>query len=155
METPDHPEYLPPEPDTPEADSQETETIVMREFTRNRVNLTVQIHTADDAPIPLSTVGTTRALSMNGLFVETDTPFPEGTCCDVALTLPDGATTLHVAAQVATVERLGMGLSFEQMDPDSYQHLRRLALYYAQDVEVVEAELRNHLGFKTRLRELG
>jgi hypothetical protein len=125
----------------------DTDHIREREFTRNRVHVQATVHAPDGHVIP----GHTEELSMNGLFVRCDEWLPEDSRCHVTLTLGDDEARIEVAARVANVTDSGMGLAFDEMDPESFAHLKRLVLYNAADPDRVEAEIENHLGFKERI----
>jgi len=126
----------------------ETDYTRQREFTRNPVHVRATVRGADGREIP----GHTEELSMNGLFVRCDEQLPEDSPCHVTLTLGDDEARIDVAARVANVTGSGMGLAFDEMDPESFAHLKRLVLYNAADLGRVEAEIENHLGFKERIR---
>lgn len=125
----------------------EDEFIRQREFTRNPVHVAATVQTAAGEEIP----GHTDQLSMNGLFVRCSELLALDTPCRVTLSLGDGETRIEVAARVANVTEEGMGLAFDEMEPESYAHLKRLVLYNAVDLDQVEAEIENHLGIKDRI----
>jgi hypothetical protein len=118
-----------------------------REFTRNPVHVRVTVRAEDGTEID----GHSEQLSLNGLFVRSEDGLPVGSRCHVTLTLGDGASRIEVAAEVAHAERGGMGIAFDEMEPDSFAHLKRLVLFNARDPDRVEAEIENHLGFKDRI----
>ena len=126
----------------------ESDFIRQREFTRNPVHVHAIVKAEDGHAI----AGRTEELSMNGLFVRCADRLPEGSRCHVTLTLGDGESRIEVAARVANVTDTGMGVAFDEMDPDSFAHLKRLVLYNAADHGRVGAEIENHLGFKERIR---
>lgn len=126
----------------------ETDHTRQREFTRNPVHVRVTVHAPDGREI----AGLTDELSMNGLFVRCDDRLPEDSRCHVTLSLGNGEVRIEVEARVASLGGSGMGLAFDEMDPESFAHLKRLVLYNAADPDRVEAEIENHLGFKERIR---
>jgi len=121
--------------------------IKVREFTRNEIHIHATVRSEYGPDIQ----GQTRVLSMNGVFVESECALPVDSHCHVTLTLGDGETHIDVEASVAHVYDDGLALAFEEMEPESFQHLRRLVLYNARDLNRVEEELENHVGFKTRI----
>ena len=123
------------------------EEIKMREFTRNVIRLEVQVSTDQQQEIP----GRSREVSMNGLYVMCCDTLEPGTECTVTITLNDGTTRITSTGNVINVHDSGMGIAFDEMDPESFQHLRKLVLLNAPDPDIVEAELGNHVGFKARI----
>ncbi len=124
------------------------EEIKMREFTRNIIRLEVVV-TADGRPdIP----GRSREISMNGLYVMCCDTLPPGTECTVTITLNDGTTRIESTGHVINIHDSGMGIGFDEMEPESFQHLRKLVLLNAPDPDIVETELGNHVGFKARIQ---
>jgi len=126
----------------------EDEKIRQREFTRNPVLVATTLRTDGGAFI----VGETDELSMNGLFIRCAERLPVDTPCHITLTLGDGQARIDVRARVASGNDVGMGIAFDEMEPDSFAHLKRLVLLHAQDLERVNAEIDNHVGFKARIR---
>jgi len=68
-----------------------------------------------------------RDLSIGGIFLETDTPYPVGTSFDLEIPLPEVADKINVTAVVVRVVPLedrqkgdtpGMGLHFSKIAPD-------------------------------------
>ncbi|MBI5136246.1 MAG: PilZ domain-containing protein [Nitrospirae bacterium] len=126
----------------------EHDEIKTREFTRNEVRMDVVVRASGHPHIQ----GRSRELSMNGLYVLTCEHLAADTPCHVTLVLSDGKTTIEANAHVACTEPAGMGIAFDEMEPESFQHLRKLVLFNAKDHDLVEHEIENHIGFKTRIR---
>lgn len=126
----------------------EEEKIRQREFTRNPVHVATTVRDARGRAIP----GETEELSLNGLFIRCAECLPLDSPCHVTLTLGDGLAHIEVDARVANVSARGMGIAFDEMEPESFAHLKRLVLYNARDLDQVEAEIENHVGFKARIR---
>ncbi len=122
--------------------------IPIREFTRSPVHMTVYLRTEDGTEIH----GTTREISMNGLFIECADKLPVDTPCHITLTLGDGEHLIEADAEVKGIISSGMGLAFTGIEAESWEHLKRLNLFNAEDPDQVEAELNRHLGFKTRIK---
>jgi hypothetical protein len=83
--------------------------------------------------VEIETTGSTRDLSMKGVYVSTDRQVPLGTECQVTVLLSGGIETLTLSmkARVARVEAGGIGLSFDSMDLESYTHLKNILMYNA------------------------
>lgn len=123
--------------------------IRQREFTRNPVHVATTVCDAEGRAIP----GQTEELSLNGLFIRCADRLPVDSPCHVTLTLGDGQARIEVQARVASTNEAGMGIAFDEMEPESFAHLKRLVLFNARDhLEQVEAEIENHVGFKARIR---
>ncbi len=115
----------------------------LREFMRVSTAMQVELVAAGG-----TVTCTTRDVSMNGLFVVCNKPFPEGTTCYVSIALAPEAT---IAARgiVARSISTGMALHFtDVMGIDSFEHLRNLVLANSGDASTVEREIQAHLGIK-------
>lgn len=99
--------------------------------------------------------GETHNLSLRGVYCLCADPLPGGTECRVVLTLSGGGepVPLRVKAdgRVVRTERAGMAIEFNEMDLESYQTLRQLVLYNADDPDRVEREFRDHVGLLRRI----
>ncbi|MCP4640371.1 MAG: PilZ domain-containing protein [bacterium] len=117
-----------------------------RDFTRVEVHIAAEVASEGRSEIH----GTIDDLSMNGVLVVCDEPYPVGAFCDIRLILRGGEETVRVEGrgQVKRVETPGMALEFTEIDADSVDHLRRLVLYNAPDSDRVESELDSSLGIK-------
>ena len=75
--------------------------------------------------------GSSKDLSLKGVFVNTDKKVEAGSECNVKIFLSGGIGEIELAmkARVARVIDTGLGLSFESMDVDSYTHLKNIVLY--------------------------
>lgn len=85
----------------------------------------------------------TRDISMKGLYCITDSPFPEGTECEVALRLSGDSSDLFLFmdAVVARAEKNGMGLNFTSIDIDSFYHLKNILYYNSGEPEEIDKEI--------------
>jgi hypothetical protein len=119
-----------------------------REFTRTPVQVAATVIARDGTGVE----GRSQALSMNGMFVRCAGRLPMGAPCRVQLTLGDGAVRVEIEGRIATHAPEGMGIAFVGVAPEAFEHLKRLVLYHAPDVERVEAEIAGHLGIKDRIR---
>jgi PilZ domain len=119
-----------------------------REFTRVSVQLEAEV-TAQE----LSSVqGHSCNVSLNGVFLHCDTPFPVGTTCCVTLRLADHYDDMGIAAsgRVVRLQDEGMAIMFtEILGLDSFNHLRNLVLSNSIGAtEQIEKEFRTHVGIK-------
>ncbi|MDY0219658.1 MAG: PilZ domain-containing protein [Desulfobacterium sp.] len=79
--------------------------------------------------------GTSKDLSLNGVFVNTDIRLEPGTLCDLTIVLTGGGDDVELSMR-AKVERelaSGLGISFEAMDIDTYSHLKNIMLYNSNE----------------------
>lgn len=119
-----------------------------RQFSRVSIQVEGEL-AVDDA---MTIRGVSRDVSLNGLFMLCDTSLPVGANCRVTLFLGDREAHTRVEAHGRVVRRedAGVGLTFtEIMGLDSFEHLRNLVLYNAQDEGArVEEEFARHCGIK-------
>ncbi len=82
--------------------------------------------------------GSSRDLSLKGLFVGSDDSFTTGTKCDVRISLTGSIDKieLQINGSVARVSENGMGIAFDSMDVDSYSHLKNIVQYNSADDSV-------------------
>ncbi|HAT09112.1 MAG TPA: hypothetical protein DCS97_00595 [Planctomycetes bacterium] len=118
-----------------------------REFTRVRKAIPL------DCAFPGAGIvaGTTQDVSMNGCFIPSSSPPPEDETCVATLFIDgrEGQVQVRANAQVIRTKSGGFALHFREMlELDSYEHLRNLILYNAEDPNQVENEFDNHLGLK-------
>ncbi len=81
--------------------------------------------------IEIDTEGSSKDLSLKGVFVNSDYSISPGTQCSVKILLSGGIETieLNMKATVARDEAQGLGISFDSMDLDSYTHLKNIVRY--------------------------
>ncbi|ACN16796.1 hypothetical protein HRM2_37380 [Desulforapulum autotrophicum HRM2] len=91
------------------------------------------ILTAIDAKIEAR--GSSRDISLSGVFVKTDTLLEPGTQCGVKIFLTGGSERIELSmkARVARVLSSGLGISFESMELETYAHLKNIMLYNSDD----------------------
>jgi hypothetical protein len=89
--------------------------------------------TAVDARIEAK--GSSRDISLSGVFVETDNRLESGTGCHVMIFLKGAGEHIELSmkARVARVFSTGLGISFESMDLETYAHLKNIMLYNSGD----------------------
>ncbi len=92
----------------------------------------------------------TKDISLNGVFIFTPTTFPLNTECDVILNFPGQMRhePLHMKAIVARVTHEGMGLTFKEMDIETYQELKKIILYNNTDPDDFLDQCKKRPGFK-------
>ena len=90
-----------------------------------------------------------RDLSLKGVYVETDHKLEQDARVDVTLDLAGASSELklHMKGRVARVDAKGLGISFEEIDLDSFAHLRNIILYNAGDPSDVDHELASKPAF--------
>jgi PilZ domain len=116
-----------------------------REFTRVSVSPQAFI-SADGREVPGPVV---LNLSLKGLLLQTPSPPPVGTACDVRLHLADTDILVHASGRVVRHATGGCAIEFtEIVGLDSFEHLRNLVLLNSRHPDQVEEEFHNHLGLK-------
>lgn len=116
----------------------------LREFTRVPTAFPTQLSWAGGQGS-----GTTRDVSINGVFVVCATPPAAATTAvEVALDL-GGEIRISGRGTVVRVLAGGCAIRFDELDGvESYEHLRRLVLYNSHSPERVQVEIDSHLGLK-------
>lgn len=119
-----------------------------REFTRIPIQLRCELRV--DGRV-LETRAT-RNLSMKGLFVELQESLAEGSPCEVLLRPSENADVeIRAEGEVVRCFEDGVAVQFTRiLGIESFEHLRRMVLYNAEDPGRVEAELDAHLGIRKR-----
>ena len=84
-------------------------------------------------------LGSSRDLSLNGIFVKADDDIPVGTECMVEIRLSGTTESLPLKMQGTVIrkESSGIGISFNSMDIDSYTHLKNLVRYNSEDPDII------------------
>lgn len=118
-----------------------------REFTRVLVAARTLIKTGD-ATLSASQ---THSLSMKGMSIQSAERLPVGTECEITIVLVEGEAEIQVLGTVVAHLADGMAFLFTKiLGLESFEHLRNLVFYNAQDVEQVETEFTSHTGIKKR-----
>jgi len=118
-----------------------------REFTRVRTTIDLDCIFADGRIQP----GTTKDISLNGCYVGNGETPPEDTPCTAVLYLDGrgGAIQVRANAIVIRSRNLGFALHFNELvELDSYEHLRNLIRYNAEDPDQAHQEFDSHLGLR-------
>lgn len=118
----------------------------LRKYTRITMRVSVEAERVSDQ---VTRSGNTECVSMNGLFIECDAPFLLGAECVIKVFVdgPESDILVHAKAKVSFVNEHGMAVEMmSHLGMDSYNHLRNLVLYNADDAaEIVETEITRHL----------
>ena len=97
-----------------------------------RVGFTTPIHIAIVADgRKMDVQGSTKDLSLKGLFIETQDKIPIGTKCSVEVSLTGSIDqiVLRMKATIVRKTERGLGIAFDSMDVDSYTHLKNIVQY--------------------------
>lgn len=105
-----------------------------------------------------TTHGTTRDLSPKGAYVAVTTPFPEGSTCEVTLTIEQAdpvshadGITIRARGFVTRCDAGGMAIAFQEiLGLDSWDHLRALVALNAEDADRARAQLADCVGLRRR-----
>ncbi|MBF0449199.1 MAG: PilZ domain-containing protein [Candidatus Magnetomorum sp.] len=111
---------------------------------RTRVEFSTQVIISVEGS-EIATQANSKDLSLNGLFVESDEVLDLGTICHVKIILPGGVDEISLDMDGVVTRHApgGFGIIFEGMDPDSFAHLKNIAMYNAEDPDAIEEEILN------------
>ena len=87
-------------------------------------------------------------LSIGGCLLPVNEVFEPGTPCrlKISLGITEEEPVLRVEGVVARHDQGNVAIKFNKIDPDSLNHLQKIAIYNADDPDRVEQEIRNHPG---------
>ncbi|HOQ32713.1 MAG TPA: PilZ domain-containing protein [Candidatus Hydrogenedens sp.] len=124
----------------------------LREFTRCNICLKAEVRLANGILLE----GETENISMKGLWFRTEKTFPKDTPVRVHLYLSGTMEkeSLDIRGFVVRIEADGMGIRFEEIDSDSVEHLQRLLMYNAIEIDKIHQEFDEHLGLKKHDKSL-
>jgi len=79
--------------------------------------------------------GSSKDLSLKGIFVRTDKQFERGTACRVNVYLTGGIEEIKLSMEGSVVRQTdtGIGIDFDSMDVDTYSHLKNIVRYNRVD----------------------
>lgn len=79
--------------------------------------------------------GSSKDLSLKGIFVRTDKQFVMGTACCVNVYLTGGIEEIKLSMEGSVVRQTdtGIGIAFDSMDVDAYSHLKNIVRYNRVD----------------------
>jgi hypothetical protein len=119
----------------------------LRQFLRVDADIEAEIEAAGGR-----VCGTTRDLSLKGMFVHVSQSFPEGSTCSVLMRLDGqaGAVAVRAKGYVSRASSDGMAIEFTDIiGLDSWDHLRGLVLLNAADSQRAQEQLASHLGLRS------
>jgi len=75
--------------------------------------------------------GSSKDLSMKGIYIDTARRFKPGTPCSVKIHLTGSSEKIELIMQASITRQTGegMGICFESMDVDTYAHLKNIVKY--------------------------
>ena len=118
-----------------------------REFTRVLVAARTVIKAGGATLSPSQT----HSLSMKGMSIQCRERLTMGTECDISIILVEGEVEIQVQGAVVAHLPDGMAFQFSKiLGLESFEHLRNLVYYNAQNVEQVETEFQAHTGIRKR-----
>lgn len=117
-----------------------------REFTRIHSDLTAELIQGERAAVACHL----EDLSMNGALFAVHGEVDDGKPCTVELILSGAEPPVRIAAKgsVSRLEANMVAVSFEEVDEESFIHLRKLVLVNADDPSQVEDELNSSIGIR-------
>jgi hypothetical protein len=83
-----------------------------------------------------------KDISLKGMYVRSDKRLPIGTACDIQILLT-GTTqqlTINLKGRIIRLDDTGLGLHFDSIDVNSFNHLKNLLMYNAPDPDAIEEE---------------
>lgn len=91
-----------------------------------------------------------RDLSLGGVYVFCDETFAPRSDCQVRLYLDGRDSDMSVLARgkVTRVDEKGMAIKFRQIGIESYEQLRNIILFNAEDADRIHEEFDRHVGLK-------
>ncbi|MDH3359328.1 MAG: PilZ domain-containing protein [Desulfobulbaceae bacterium] len=113
-----------------------------------RQNTRVPFHTTITVRFPDKTFNhcATQDLSLKGVFVEGITgPRKTGDLCELSLHLSGTSSdlSLHMSGEVVRVKKNGIGLHFNEIDLDSFFHLKNIIYFNTEDPDILGDEFPN------------
>jgi PilZ domain len=97
-----------------------------------------------------TTFGTVQDVSLNGVFVQCSDSLPVGSQCGVNIILQGTQAPMRVSekGRVTRANDTGMAIEFDEVDVDSFAHLRNLVLFNAPDATAIEEEFEESVGIR-------
>lgn len=118
-----------------------------REFTRVRTAIPVDCRFTDGSVRS----GTTRDVSLNGCYIGDGVAPPEDTPCVATLHIDGRGGSVQVQAHASVIRSRSQGFALhftELVELESYQHLRNLIAFNAEDPDQAVHEFDSHLGLR-------
>lgn len=112
-----------------------------REYSRAIFRSYAELTAAD-----LAAAGDVTDLSMNGMFVATDRAIPAGAdvTAEIRLTGANSKLSIRCRGRVARCGDSGVAVTFEDMDLDSFVHLKHLVSYASGDPQRVARDYESY-----------
>jgi multidrug efflux pump subunit AcrA (membrane-fusion protein) len=113
-------------------------TNVVEKRKRSRVGFSTQIVLRiGDSEIKVD--GSSKDLSLKGVFVNTGEAMDLGAACqvEVFLTGMTEAVVLRMDGRIARIEETGVAVIFDSMDVDSYTHLKNVLRYKSENPDEI------------------
>lgn len=109
-----------------------------RERRKQRVEFATEI-TLESGSSRIRVDGSSRDVSLKGIFIHTEERLPVGNTCTVAIQLTGTveALSLSISGHIARHEGTGMAVIFDSMDLDTYTHLKNIVRYNFKDPDAV------------------
>ncbi|MBN1848812.1 MAG: PilZ domain-containing protein [Deltaproteobacteria bacterium] len=84
-----------------------------------------------------------KDISLKGMYVRTREKMPVGTYCDIRIILTGSTDNLFISlkGRIIRQDAFGLGIHFDSVDLDSFQHLKNLLMYNAPDPDAIEKEI--------------
>ncbi len=84
--------------------------------------------------------GSSKDLSLKGLFVNSEKKIPMDTNClvQIFLTGMTEKVTLNMRGQIVRTDDMGTAIAFTSMDLDSYTHLKNIVRYNISDPDDIQ-----------------
>ena len=83
----------------------------------------------------------TRDLSLKGLYVSTGERLEKGTLCKLELGLEGVPAPLTIMARVVRVDKGGIAFMFDEMDIETFLHLKNILYYNSGNPERIDKEI--------------
>jgi len=101
-----------------------------RKFDRVKFAIPLKIELDIDGKI-VELPGSSKNLSLKGIYIDTPRRFKPGTPCSVKLQLSGSSEKIELIMQASIARKTGegMGISFESMDVDTFTHLNNILRY--------------------------
>lgn len=98
----------------------------------------------------ISATGHSKDLSMNGVYIFSDKKPKIGAKVDLTISMANDQTTFHIEikSEVKRHDETGFAVQFEEVDIDSFNHLKNLVAYHNDNPEDVFTEQREQPGIK-------
>ncbi len=119
-----------------------------REFSRVPFRMVAELKTGDHELIDAGI----RDVSMSGVFLECDLDIPEDADCEICLRLEGVEPPIEITLQglVQRVVEGGIGIKFNQIPLESYEHLNHIVQLNSKNPNKSEDEIIKHIGLNPR-----